>query len=38
MKAFNSAKAIYEKLASTLNEEEAASYQARIDEIAPSLR
>ena len=38
MKAFNAAKAIYEKLASTLNEEEAASYQSRIDEIAPSLR
>ena len=36
--AFNSAKAIYSKLGSTLNEEEAAAYQARIDEIAPSLR
>jgi len=38
MKALNSAKAIYEKLASTLNEDEAAVYQSRIDEIAPSLR
>ena len=38
MAALNNAKAIYSKLASTLNEEEAASYQARIDEIAPSLR
>ena len=38
MKALNNAKAIYSKLASTLNEEEAAAYQARIDEIAPSLR
>ena len=34
----NNAKAIYEKLASTLNEDEAAVYQGRIDEIAPSLR
>ena len=38
MKAFQSAKAIYEKLASTLNEEESAVYQARIDEITPNLR
>merc|ERR1712223_971815 len=38
LKTLNLAKAIYEKLGSTLNEEEAASYQARIDEIAPSLR
>jgi len=38
MKALNNAKAIYEKLASTLNEDEAAVYQGRIDEIAPSLR
>jgi len=38
LKTFNLAKAIYEKLGSTLNEEEAASYQARIDEIAPNLR
>ncbi len=38
MAALNSAAAIYEKLAVTLNEEEAAVYRGRIDEIAPSLR
>ena len=38
MTSLNSAKAIYEKLAITLSEDEASIYRVRIDEIAPSLR
>ena len=36
--SLNQAKTIYEQLSSTLSEEEAAIYKARIDEIIPSLR